>query len=140
MTVKLDTNSIRYIALFERMTDAKVKDCLIEDDKIIILVRTGDMGLAIGKGGMTIKEIQRAIGKPVRVYEYSENPKEFIKNLFGPIAIKKINIVTKNTDKIANVILDTKQKGKAIGRRGENIERIKVLLQRHHGIKDVVIK
>ncbi|MGL6297993.1 MAG: NusA-like transcription termination signal-binding factor, partial [Methanobacteriaceae archaeon] len=51
MSVKLSATEIRYIALFEDITGAMVKDCIIDDDngKIIFVVKNGDMGLAIGK-------------------------------------------------------------------------------------------
>jgi N utilization substance protein A len=51
VTIKFTTNEIRYIALFESMTGAMVKDCIVDDEngKVTFLVKKGDMGLAIGK-------------------------------------------------------------------------------------------
>ena len=140
MSVKLDTNAIKYIAVFEGMTNAKIKDCMIEDTQIVFVVMEGQMGLAIGKNGLNVKEVQQAIGKPVKLFEYATNPEEFIKKLFEPIELKKVEIVQKDSDKVVRVFLDTHAKGKAIGKKGENIQRIKTLLERHHGIKDVIIR
>lgn len=140
MSVKLDTNAIKYIAVFEGMTNAKIKDCMIEDTQIVFVVMEGQMGLAIGKNGLNVKEVQQAIGKPVKLFEYSTKPEDFIKKLFEPIELKKVEIVQKDSDKVVRVFLDTHAKGKAIGKKGENIQRIKTLLERHHGIKDVIIR
>ncbi|HEX7468171.1 MAG TPA: NusA-like transcription termination signal-binding factor, partial [Methanobacterium sp.] len=43
MTIKFSTNEIRYIALFESMTGAMVKDCLVDDEngKLTFLVKKG---------------------------------------------------------------------------------------------------
>ena len=50
MSIKFSANEIRYIALFENMTGAMVKDCIIDDEhgKVTFVVKNGDMGLAIG--------------------------------------------------------------------------------------------
>ncbi|HID42383.1 MAG TPA: NusA-like transcription termination signal-binding factor, partial [Archaeoglobaceae archaeon] len=34
MGVKLSSESIRYLTLFESITGASVKDCMIQDDKV----------------------------------------------------------------------------------------------------------
>ena len=58
MSIKLSANEIRYIALFESMTGAMVKDCIIDDEhgKVTFVVKNGDMGLAIGKGGSSVSK------------------------------------------------------------------------------------
>ena len=67
MTIKFATNEIRYIALFESMTGATVKDCLVDDEngKLTFLVKKGDMGLAIGKRGSTVAKVQKSVDKGV---------------------------------------------------------------------------
>ncbi len=88
----------RYIALFETLTGAHAKDCLVlegEDSRIVFVVKSGDMGLAIGKNGNNINRVKKQIGRHVEVIEYSDDPKEFIKNLFQPAMVKNIAISTK---------------------------------------------
>lgn len=140
--VKLSTEGIRYIALFESLTGARAKDCFedTENNRLIFVVKSGDMGLAIGKGGDHINRVKKVIGKHVEIIEHSEDPVEFVKNAFHPVSIKNVNLVVKDDKRIAYVEVLTKEKGLAIGRNGKNIEKVKRLSTRHHNIDDVIIQ
>ncbi|MBE2900326.1 NusA-like transcription termination signal-binding factor [Methanothermobacter thermautotrophicus] len=143
MTIKFTTNEIRYIALFESMTGAMVKDCIVDDEngKVTFLVKKGDMGLAIGKKGSTVAKVQKALDKGVEVIEHSNDPVEFIKNLMAPAKVRSIRILQKeNGEKIATVETDPKNKRIAIGRGGQNIERARLLARRQHNISNIIIK
>ena len=140
--VKLSTEGIRYIALFESLTGARARDCFedVENNRLVFVVKSGDMGLAIGKGGDRINRVKKAIGKHVEIIEHSDDPAEFVKNAFHPVSIKNVNITVKDDKRIAYVEVLTKEKGLAIGRDGKNIEKVKKLSLRHHNIDDVIIK
>lgn len=130
------------MTLFENITGATVKDCLedTEKNRLVFVVKNGDMGLAIGKGGENINRVKTAIGKHIEVVEDSENPVDFLKNAFGTVSIKNVHIVQKGDKRIAYVDIPAKEKGIAIGRDGKNIEKVKKLLLRHHNIDDVIIQ
>ncbi len=140
--IKLSTDGIRYIALFESLTGARARDCFedAENNRLVFVVKSGDMGLAIGKGGDRINRVKKAVGRHVEVIEHSEDPVEFVKNAFHPVSIKNVNITVKDDKRIAYVEVLTKEKGLAIGRDGKNIEKVKKLSLRHHNIDDVIIK
>ena len=140
--VKLSTEGIRYIALFESLTGARARDCYEDADnnRLIFVVKGGDMGLAIGKGGDRINRVKKAIGKHIEIIEHSDDPVEFVKNAFHPVSIKNVNIAVKDNKRIAYVEVHTKEKGLAIGREGKNIEKVKNLSLRHHNIEDVIIQ
>lgn len=139
MGVKLSTESIRYIALFESLTGANVKDCLIYDDKVIFVVRKGDMGIAIGKGGINVEKAKEIIGKRVEVLEHSDDPAEFIQNLVRPVKAK-VDILEKEDKKIAIIQVPAQYKGLVIGKGGKNINKVKELVRRHHDIETVIVK
>jgi transcription termination/antitermination protein NusA len=143
VTIKFTTNEIRYIALFESMTGAMVKDCIVDDEngKITFLVKKGDMGLAIGKRGSTVTKVQKTVDKGVEVIEHSEDPVEFISNLMAPAQLRSIRILQRESgEKIATVETDGKNKRTAIGKGGQNIERARLLAKRQHNISNIVIK
>ncbi|MCS3923022.1 NusA-like transcription termination signal-binding factor [Methanosalsum natronophilum] len=138
--IKLSTDGIRYIALFEKETGASIRDCIVEDDRIIYVVDAGNMGAAIGRNGDHINKIRNAVDKRVELIEYSDDPSAFIKNSFGSLTIKSVKIVTKGDKQLAYVEISNTDKGLAIGREGRNIEKVKLLASRHHGIDDVILQ
>ena len=143
MSIKLSANEIRYIALFENMTGAMVKDCIIDDEhgKVTFVVKNGDMGLAIGKGGNSVSKVQRAVDKSVEVIELSEDPIQFIKNILSPAKLQSVQLHQKTSgEKFATVTADNTNKRIAIGKKGINIERAKFLAKRQHDIDNIILK
>ncbi|MCS7121979.1 MAG: NusA-like transcription termination signal-binding factor [Archaeoglobaceae archaeon] len=139
MTLKLSDEEIRYLALFENLTGASVKDCLVYEDKVIFIVKKGDMGLAIGKGGVNIEKMKEIIGKRIEVIEHSDDPTEFIANILKPINVK-VKIIEKNGKNVAQVIVNPDIKGIVIGKGGKNINKARELAKRHHNIEDVIVR
>lgn len=141
MSVKLSADEMRYIALFESLTGATVRDCLVweRENKLTFVVRQGDIGLAIGKRGGRIQKAKQMIGKGIEVVEYSDDPAEFVKNALAPARIRGVNIVEREGKKVALVSVEEADKGLAVGRGGQNIERARALALRHHGIHDILL-
>ena len=138
--IKLSTEGIRYIALFESSTGAGIKDCIVEDTRIIYVVNTGDMGAAIGTNGDHINRVKRSIDKHIELVEFSDDPEKFIMNAFGSVSVESVNLVLKQNKRLAYVEVSDKDKGLAIGREGNNIKKVKMLMQRHHDIDDVILQ
>ena len=138
--IRLTAESIQYIALFENTTRAKILDCIQEEERLVYVVKQGDMGLAIGKNGENINRVKKALDKPIELVEYSEDPVTFIKNAFGPVSVSSVNLTSKNGKRLAYVEVPNKEKGLAIGRNGKNIEKVKMLARRHHTIEDVILQ
>jgi N utilization substance protein A len=140
--VKLTTEGIRYIALFESLTGAIARDCYVDDenDRVIFVVKKGDMGLAIGKNGNNINRVKKSIGKHIEIVEYSDEVDEFVANALQPVFVKKVQVIVKENRKLAYVEVMSKDRGIAIGKNGRNIQKAKVLAQRHYGLEDVIIQ
>ncbi len=140
-TLKLSANEISYIALFESTTGAVTKDCIVDnnENKVIFVVKKGDMGLAIGKKGGNVARVRQTIGKKVEIIEHSDDPEDFVKNILHSYRIKEVVVEDNNGKKMVKVKVDPRDKAQVIGRKGKNLEKVKMLLSRHHGIDDVVI-
>jgi N utilization substance protein A len=140
--IKFTSREMRYIALFESITGATVKDCIVDDDlgRIIFIVKEGNIGMAIGRRGKNIRLLEKMTGKKHEVIEHSENPAQFIKNALRPARVKEIRITERPDGKtIAVVSVNPKDKGVAIGKNGRNAERIRFLAKRYFQIQNVSI-
>lgn len=133
--MKLNLKEIQHINLFEKITRAKVKDCIINDE-ITFIIEEGNVQKALGENNQNIKKISFILKKPVKIIAFSKTPEKFINNLIYPIRSKielKDNIIY-ITEK------DVKLKGKIYGREKENLKKIKELANKYFKIKDVVIQ
>jgi N utilization substance protein A len=83
--IRLTADELRLMSLFQSITTVTARDCIIDDkmDRVIFIVNKGDMGIAIGKNGSTIRMLQNIIGKRIELVEYAEDLAEFVKNIFG---------------------------------------------------------
>ncbi|MCU0631623.1 MAG: NusA-like transcription termination signal-binding factor [Methanolinea sp.] len=133
----------RYIEELRILTRATALDCIIDErfERVIYVIRQGDMGLAIGKKGENIRRLQNVLGKKVEMVEYAEDVRQFISNMFKPAEVTGIEDA--ETAGILNIMV--KQKGDlglAIGKGGATIEKARILLRRYQGfeIGDVIVE
>jgi N utilization substance protein A len=141
--IKLTQDDLQLISLFENMTRARVHDCLVDasDKRIIYIVKTGHLGLAIGRNGSKINQVRQLIGREVEIVEYNKDPKLFIRNCLAPARIKKVEMRTKRDgQQLLTVTVDPKDRGLAIGKAGKTIAKARRLVQRHFGIQNVIIE
>ncbi len=83
--MRLNTEDIQLLNAFESITGARTVDCLRAEDTVIFIVREGQLGRAIGKGGENINRARRKIGKRIAVFEDCENPRDFINKACKPL-------------------------------------------------------
>jgi N utilization substance protein A len=133
----------RYIEELRILTRATALDCIIDErfERVIYVIRQGDMGLAIGKKGENIRRLQNVLGKKVEMVEYAEDVRQFISNMFKPAEVTGIEDA--ETAGILNIMV--KQKGDlglAIGKGGATIEKARILLRRYQGLEigDVLVE
>jgi N utilization substance protein A len=141
--IRLTNREMQHIALFENMTGAIAKDCIINDElnQIIFVVKAGDAGLAIGRGGNNIHLLEKMTAKKYEIIEHSENPVQFIKNALRPAKVNEIRITQRADGKtIAVVSVKPKDKGFAIGKNGRNAELTRFLAKRYFQIQNVSIQ
>jgi N utilization substance protein A len=140
--VKLSQTEMQYITIFQGIVNVVIKDCIVdeEENKVVFVVSEGQAGLAIGKRGMNINRLKELISKDVEIIEHSSDPLKFIRNCFLPIVIREIVFLERKNGKTATVEVDNKVKGRAIGRSGKNINKVKNLVLRQFDIADVMIK
>ena len=138
--IRLGSEEIRYMTIFENLTGAGIKDCVHSENIMGFLVNQGDMGLAIGKSGSNIEKVRKATGREILVMEFSDDATEFVRNLFQPIKVRRIKIHSADNEKVAIVEVNRNDRKKVIGHGGHKIKIAKSLANRHHNINDIKIK
>lgn len=140
--IKLTSDELRLMSLFQNITGAVARDCIVDDrmDRVIFVVNKGQMGLAIGKGGSTIKQLQNVVSKKVELVEYSDDPSAFLSNVLNPEMINEIKINDKfDGTRQAVVVVDPRKKGVVVGKEGRNAEKARLLAKRYFQISTVMI-
>ena len=140
--IKLTSDELRLISLFQSITSATARDCIVDDkmDRVIFVVNKGQMGLAIGKGGSTIKQLQNMVAKKIELVEFSDDAAEFIRNMLNADMINDVRISERaDGTKQAVVTVAPRKKGAVVGREGRNAEKARLLAKRYFQISNVLI-
>ncbi|MDD2472706.1 MULTISPECIES: NusA-like transcription termination signal-binding factor [unclassified Methanoculleus] len=120
----------RYIEELRILTRATALDCIIDErfDRVVYLIKEGDMGLAIGRKGSNIRKMQRVLGKRIEMVEYSPEIENFTRNVFKPASVVGVR---REDDGRLTVYVDPGDLGIAIGKSGCTIEKARLLLSRY---------
>ena len=140
--IRLTSNEMSYISLFESITGTVARDCIIDNkrERILFVVHPKSSGRAIGKHGSHVKMMRRMVNKDIEIIEYSDDPVEFIKNSFYPAGVKEVRITERlDNKKVAVVTIVHNDKGIAIGKDGKTAERTRLLAKRYFQIDNVII-
>lgn len=137
--IRFTEETIRYVSVFQKVTKSTVKDCLDTPERIIFVVKEGEGGKAIGRGGKNVLRLKDMLHKEVRIVEYSPLPEQFLRNIFKTYKVKNVEIDERENGPHATVSVEATQKGLAIGRDASNLKIARELLSRHHKIDSVSI-
>jgi N utilization substance protein A len=138
------------ISLFNSISGAIIKDCFIfqspenNSEIIVFLVKKEDVGKAIGKAGEHVKDLMAKLQKKIDVIPWSENLEQFIQFILNTtknsIQVQNIEIKeSRNEKKTVIISVRPQDRGKAIGKEGSMIRKIKELVLRHFNVDNVII-
>ncbi|MCD6371657.1 MAG: NusA-like transcription termination signal-binding factor [Candidatus Aenigmarchaeota archaeon] len=140
MVREFDTETIRLINIFENLTKANVVDCLLDKENNIayFVVEENQAGIAIGKNGFKIKQLEKLISKKIKVFEYSTDLEKFVKNLIPKVL--EFKLVEEDKKRTVIVRVDKTERPVIIGREGRNLKIYKKLLLRNHKVNELIIR
>lgn len=130
------------MSLFQNVSGATARDCILDPkmDRVIFVVNRGEMGLAIGKAGATIRNVQQMIGKQVELVEWADDAKQFIMNALNPQFVNNVRVSERaDGSKIATVVVDQRKKGAILGKEGRNAEKARLLAKRYYDVETIHI-
>lgn len=140
--IKLTSEELGLISLFQNVSGATARDCVLDSKmgRVIFVVNKGEMGLAIGKAGATIRNIQQMIGKQVELVEWADEPKQLIMNALNARFVNDVRMSERpDGSKTATVVVDQKKKGAILGKEGRNAEKARLLAKRYFDVETIHI-
>ncbi len=140
--IKLSSEQLSLMSMFQEMTGATAKDCVIDEklDRLVFVVARGQMGLAIGKEGVSVKKLERSVRRPVEVVEWADGIEELVRNALGAKHIQRVEVSDRlDGTKGVVVFVDPRKKGAVLGLGGRNAEKVRLLAKRYFGITSIQI-
>jgi len=138
--ILISNESMQYINMATKILKIDILDCIVTEDRLIFIVKKGNLGIAIGIKGKNLEKLRKLFKKNIKFVELDDNKERFIQNLCKPYKINNISIEGSGDSTIVKIEAGTSDKSKLIGKGGSNIDIIRKLAHRHHSIKDVQIK
>lgn len=87
---------------------------VIEMPDVIFLVVVGEIGALIGKGGKTVAELSKELGKKVRVIEKTKDEKKMIQDLVGEARVLGVNKIFKKEGQEHKILIKAADKERLI--------------------------
>ena len=140
--IKLTSEELKLIALFQKITRASARDVIDDErmNRLIFVVNEGKMGLAIGKGGSNIKNLQNILKKDIELVEYAPEPEAFLKKILNPKFILSVKFSERlDGTTQAEITVNAEKKGVVVGREGRHAQKARLLAKRYFNISKVLI-
>ena len=125
--------------MFESVTHCQIKDCLDTPDKLVFVVVQGQAQRAVGSKGANAIRMKQLTGKDIKIIEFSDEPVQFVKNVFHNYGVKDVVLEERGNIMHATVTVDPTVKGRAIGKEGKNLRIARDIVNRHHNIQSVSV-
>ena len=140
--IKLSADELSLMSMFQEMTGATARDCLVDEkrERVIFVIAQGQMGLAIGKEGASVKKIERAVRRPVEVVEWADDVEGLVRNALGAKYVQEVRVSDRlDGTKGVVVVVDSKKKGAVLGVGGRNAEKVRLLAKRYFDVSNLQI-
>jgi N utilization substance protein A len=139
LTIKLDNDTLKLMGFFERLTNAKLKDCFEDmNGMLVFVVDKGEIGQALGKNASTVIKLKEKLpSKRIKIVEFDSDLIKFINNLIFPY---KAQNITLDGDTAIIESDSTEVKGLLIGKNGRNLRNYESIVNRYFKIKEIKVK
>lgn len=134
--ISFDTDVLKCMALFENLTHAEIKDCFFDREKLVFLVKQGEMGKALGKNKTNIIKLEKMLKRKVKIVEFNPNRLQFITNYLAPL---KIVDIKEEGDIVTVTGADTKTKGLIIGIKAQNLRNLEKIVSKYFRVEEIKV-
>ena len=137
--ITLSNETVQFINMASKYSGANIRDCVVEDDRVVFVVDKGQLGVAIGSKAKNLEKLRSLFKKSIKFVEFDEDKARFVRNLCKPYEVTKVTVEGADDASVIRIQVNPQDKSKLIGKGGRNINMIRKMAQRHHPIKDVQI-
>ena len=134
--IVFDSQTIQIMGLFEQITHAELKDCIMSESQALFVVAPNEMGKAIGTGGRNIRSLEKGLKRRVKIVEFDPDIGTFIKNLFLPL---RTNGVKQEGTIVTIVPADSQTRGLMIGRNATTLRSMEEIVKRYFDITELKV-
>ena len=133
--IKYDNTLLKLMSFFETITKAKLKDCFVDQNNLLVyVVEPAQYGLAVGKGGANVKRLEAVQKRKVKIVEFSDDLVAFVASLIQPLKARDI----KSEDGTVTITPESSEtRGYLIGRAGRNLRNYESIIRRYFPIKEL---
>ena len=131
-----DQNLMKFMSLFESMTQTKLRDAIQHEDMLLFVVEPGEIGKAIGSRGVNIHRLEDKLRKRVKIVEWAESAEAFVQNLIYPAKASYVEIQDK---RIMITPLDLQSRGHIIGRGASNLRFYEEVVRRYFPCDEIKV-
>jgi len=146
--VFFNTETLKTMSLFEKITRSKLKDCFEDKNGLLIfVVENGELKKALGKNVSNVKKLETLLKRKMRVIEQKDDITNFIKSLIFPLRIRNIDIgnyeALSSEEKGEAIITiepeDIKTRGLIIGRNASNLRNYEFVVKKYFPLKELKV-
>lgn len=130
MAITYDAELLKAMSFFEKITHTQLKDCFMDThvNMFTFVVMPGEIGKAVGKGGVNVKRLENAFKKRIKIVEYADDLLQFVRNMIMPLRVQ-------NIEQMDDIVIvqdqDMKTKGLLIGRNAGNLRNLETNVRRY---------
>jgi NusA-like KH domain protein len=132
--MELNPDAIEYFNIFESFTGVMPLDMIDARGSLFFIISPDKIGLVLAGRGKKIESLKAKIDRNVYVIANSDDPLQFAKNLFNNVRILETNDENIMGETILYLIVDEKDKSKALGKNKARLEGARELMKSKFGI------
>ncbi len=121
--------------VFESITGVMPLDVFQFEDALFFSVDKERIKEAIGPKGIKIEKLMKRLNKKVYVFADAESIEGFIKNFFNNVNILSIDVEDIMGEKVVYLLVDERDKKKALGKKGIRLNALRQLLKERFNTK-----
>ena len=150
--LKFTAEELSVMSFFESMTGVSPVDCVIQDDTVILVVKSEDFDTLLKNVSMMqrksrgalrslLNEMEKVIRKKITIVKYYSSPEQFLRNYFALRKEEDIKFITRpDGTSYAIVYVNPRRKGAVIGKNGVKAKQARMLAKKYFNLQTILIK